>query len=305
MISREALRERLSQMDVGKWLRLCRGLAIIVATLLVVSYVTSYVLNEKVEMIYELEGFRRLTPAAPDFESIMTTRGIQLGITFAFILMVVLLVVMFKGEDLNLVKLLTLVAHSFIIVAVFTALQVPFLLQTPKVSYMIVDADFQNVTFRDATLTGIAPEGGVNITSPIVKAAYVKVYRAYPNLTLPNWGIIRPEDVGEVIKNTRTYMNLTDVRWLSGGAELASERLDLCVGNWSSVEYQNMLSRIPVRKQGVGFSEMMIDILSLFSNVGLVVYNSMGFKRLYKASMKLTIIVGILLFLVLFFFGGV
>ena len=34
MISREALRERLSQVDVGKWLRFCRGLAIIVATLL-------------------------------------------------------------------------------------------------------------------------------------------------------------------------------------------------------------------------------------------------------------------------------
>jgi len=305
LISREALRERLSQVDVGKWLRLCRGLAIIVTTLLIVSYVTSYVLNEKVEMIYALEGFRRLTPTAPDFEAIVTTRGIQLGIAFALILMVVLLVVMFKGEDLNLVKLLTLVAHSFIIVAVFTALQVPFLWQTPKVSYMIVDADFQNVTFRDATLIGIAPEGGVNITSPIVQAAYVKVYRAYPNLTLPNWGIIRPENIGEVIENTRTYMNLTDVRWLSGGVEFTSERLDLCVGNWSSVEYQNMLSRVPVRKQEVGPSEMMVDILSLFSNVGLVVYNSVGFKKLYKASIKLTVIVGILIFLVLFFFGGV
>ena len=292
-------------MDVGKWLRLCRGLAIIVATLLIVSYVTSYVLNEKVEMIYALEGFRRLTPTAPDFEAIMTTRGIQLGITFAFILMVVLLVVMFKGEDLNLVKLLTLVAHSFIIVAVFTALQVPFLWQTPKVSYMIIDADFQNVTFKDVTLIGIAPEGGVNITSPIVRAAYVKVYRAYPNLTLPNWDMIRPENIGEIIENTRTYMNLTDVRWLSGGVEFASERLDLCMGNWSSVEYQNMLSRVPVREQEVGLSEMMVDILSLFSNIGLVVYNSVGFKRLYKASIKLTVIVGILIFLVLFFFGGV
>jgi len=305
LFSREALKERLSQVDVGKWLRLCRGLAIIVVTLLIVSYVTGYVLNEKVEMVYALEGFRRLTPTAPDFEAIITTRGIQLGITFAFILMVVLLVVMFKGEDLNLVKLLTMVAHSFIIVAVFTALQVPFLWQTPKVSYMIVDADFQNVTFRDAMLIGIAPEGGVNITSPIVRAAYVKVYRAYPNLTLPNWGMIRPENIGEVIENTRTYMNLTNVRWLSGGVEFASERLDLCVGNWSSVEYQNMLSRVPVRKQEVGLSEMIVDILSLFSNVGLVVYNSVGFKRLYKASMKLTVIVGILIFLVLFFFGGV
>jgi len=48
-----------------------------------------------------------------------------------------------------------------------------------------------------------------------------------------------------------------------------------------------------------------VDILSLFSNIGLVVYNSVGFKRLYKASIKLTVIVGILIFLVLFFFGGV
>jgi hypothetical protein len=304
LISREALRERFSQVDIGKWLRLCRGLVIIVATLMIISYVTSYVLNEKVEMIYELEGFEKLTPTTPDFESIMTAWGIRLGMTFAFIFIVVLLIVMFKGEGLNFVKLLTLVTHSFIIIALFTALQLPFIWQTPKVSYMIVGADFENITFRDATLIGIAPEGGMNITSPIIKVAYAKVYRAYPNLTLPDWNMIRPENTGEVVENTRTYMNLTGVRWLSGEAEFTSERLDLCMGNWSAVEYQDMLSRLPVRRQEAGFSEMMLDMLSMLSNVGLAAYNSIGFKRIYKASMKLTILVGALLFLLLFFFGG-
>lgn len=305
MIPRGALRERLSQVDVGKWLRLCRGLAIIVAALLIVSYVTSYVLNEKVEMVYELEGFKGLTPAAPEFESIVTARGVQLGIVLALIFIVILLVVMFKGEDLNFVRLLTLVAHSFIIVALFTALQLPFIWQIPKVSYMIVDADFQNITFRDAMLIGITPEGRMNITSPIIKAAYAKVYRAYPNLTLPDWNMIRPENVGEAIKSTRTYMNLTGVRWFSGEAEFTSESLNLCVGNWSAIEYQNMLSRVPVREQEVGFSEMMLSILSMVSNAGLVVYNSVGFKKIYKASTKLTVLVGALLFIALLFFGGI
>lgn len=305
VISLETLREHLSKIDAGKWLRLCRGLVILVATLLIVSYVTSYVINEKVKMVYELEGFEKLSPAVPDFESIMTARGIQLLITMAFILMVVLLIAMFKGENLNLVKLLTLVAHSFMIIALFTALQLPFLWQIPKVSYMIVDADFENVTFRDAAIMGVAPEGGIKISSAIIKASYARVYRAYPNLTLPNWNEIELEKIREVIGSTKTYMNLTGVRWISGGVELTSETLDLCMGNWSSVEYQNILSRIPVRDQEAGLHEMMLSVLSMFSNIGLVIYNSVGFKRIYNASIKLTVLVGAILFLVLSLFGSI
>ncbi|MEM4719213.1 MAG: hypothetical protein QW330_04070, partial [Nitrososphaerota archaeon] len=245
MINRKVLRVReyFSRVDVGKWLRLFRGLAILIAALLIVSYVTSYVVNEKIKIVYELEGFERLSPAIPDFESIVAARGIQFGITFSLITIVMLLIAMFKGESLNLVRLLTLVAHSFIIVALFMVLQIPFIWQVPKVSYMIVDASFENITFREATLVGVAPEGSMNITSPIIRASYARVYRAYSNMTLPDWSIIEPGKIREVIKDTRTYMNLTGVRWLSGREELTSEKLDFCVGDWAAVEYQDMLSR--------------------------------------------------------------
>ncbi|MEM2189429.1 MAG: hypothetical protein QXG35_08900 [Nitrososphaerota archaeon] len=307
MINRKVLRVReyFSRVDVGKWLRLFRGLAILIAALLIVSYVTSYVVNEKIKIVYELEGFERLSPTIPDFESIVAARGIQFGITFALITIVMLLIAMFKGESLNLVRLLTLVAHSFIIVALFMVLQIPFIWQVPKVSYMIVDASFENITFREATLVGVAPEGSMNITSPIIRASYARVYRAYSNMTLPDWSIIEPGKIREVIKDTRTYMNLTGVRWLSGKEELTSEKLDFCVGDWAAVEYQDMLSRFSVREQEAGFSEMMMSILSMLSSVGLAIYNSIGFKGIYKASTKLTVIVGVLLLLVLFFFGGI
>lgn len=305
MINRKVLREYFSRVDVGKWLRLFRGLAILIAALLIVSYVTSYVVNEKIKIVYELEGFERLSPTIPDFESIVAARGIQFGITFALITIVMLLIAMFKGESLNLVRLLTLVAHSFIIVALFMVLQIPFIWQVPKVSYMIVDASFENITFREATLVGVAPEGSMNITSPIIRASYARVYRAYSNMTLPDWSIIEPGKIREVIKDTRTYMNLTGVRWLSGKEELTSEKLDFCVGDWAAVEYQDMLSRFSVREQEAGFSEMMMSILSMLSSVGLAIYNSIGFKGIYKASTKLTVIVGVLLLLVLFFFGGI
>ena len=72
-------------MDVGKWLRLFRGLAILIAALLIVSYITSYVVNEKIKIVYELEGFEKLSPAIPDFESIVAARGIQFGITLTLI----------------------------------------------------------------------------------------------------------------------------------------------------------------------------------------------------------------------------
>ena len=304
MITRETLKEHFSRANIGKWLRLCRGLAIVVATLLLTSYITSYVFDEKIEMVYMLRGFEKLVPPPPDFESIVTARFIQLGITLAIILMLIVLVVMFKGQDLNIVKLLIMVTHSFIIVFIIIALQLPFIWQIPKVSYMIVDANFANITFRGVTIVGVSHQAVIEITSPIVKASYARVYRAYSNLTLPEWSKTGADRIKTVIRDTETFMNLTDVKWVSDGLEMTLEEIVFCTGNWSAVEYQDVLGRLPVREQEVGFHEMMLSVLSMLSNAGLAIYNSVGFKRLYNASVKLTVIVAALLFLLLSFFGG-
>lgn len=303
----EKLKEIISEIeiDVGKWLRLGRGIAILVIAILILSYTTDYVLHDKIEMRFGLSGFENMVAEAPDFESIMAARGIQAFMVTALLMMVMTLIAMLTGKDLNLIKLLTLVAHSFIIVIIFTSLQIPFILQIPRTPYIIVDASLENVTFQQANLVGISPEGELKISSEVIQAAHARIFRAYPNATIPNWILLERKGINGTLKNTLTYMNLSMVKWLSEGVEMKSESLDLCVGNWSAVKYDRLLSRTPIRlSQEITFHEYMLSIFSLLSTAGLAVFNTIGFKRLYQASLKLTLVVGVLLLLVLFFFGS-
>ena len=300
----ERLKEFFSEVDWGKWLRLCRGLAIFLAALIILSYTTDYVLHDKIVMNFGLNGFERLTPELPSLDSIIMARGVQLLISMFLIVIVITLIAMFSGKDLNFIKLLTLVAHSFIIVAIFTALQLPFIFQIPRTPYVIVDVSLENVTFQEANMIGITPEGRLQLSSDIVKASHARIFRAYPNATVPNWRVVEGK-AGELLNRTVTYMNLTDVRWSSGGMEMNSTNLDLCTGNWSDVKYEGMLNRVPIRvSEEVSFHEYMLGIFSLLSTIGLAIFNTIGFKKLYQASLKATLIVGILLLLALFFFGG-
>ena len=299
------LKDIVSEIDVKKWLRFLRGLAIFIIAILILSYVTDYVLHYKIEMIFGLRGFEGLTPAIPDFGSIVAARGVQSIITLFIIVMAILLVAMFTGKDLNLVKLLTLVFHSFIIVAIFASLQAPLAFQVPKASFMIVDVSFQNVTFKDANLVGMTPEGEIQISADVVKVGYLRVFRAYPNLTLPDWSYLQVNEVDEVLKNTRTYMNMSRVTWFEEGVKKVSDKVDLCTGNWSDVSYQRLLGRTSVRlSKDMPLQEYLLSLFSMFSTLGLVVYNTVGFKRLYEASWKATIVVGLIMFILLMFFGS-
>jgi len=301
----DRLKYLISEIDVKKWLRLLRGLAIFIIAMLILSYVTDYVLHYKIEMTFGLRGFEGLTPATPDLGSIIAARGVQFLITVFIIMMAILLVAMFTGKDLNLVKLLTLVFHSFIIVAIFASLQAPLVLQVPKASFMIVDVSFQNVTFKDANLVGMTPEGEIQISADVVRVRYLRVFRAYPNLTLPNWPYLRVNEVEEVLKNTRTYMNMSRVTWFEEGVEKVSDKVDLCTGNWSDVSYDRLLGRTSVRlTKDIPLQEYLLSLFSMLSTLGLVIYNTMGFKRLYEASWKATIVVGLVMFILLMFFGG-
>ncbi|RLG07685.1 MAG: hypothetical protein DRN59_00735 [Thaumarchaeota archaeon] len=301
----EEIKYLLSEIDVKKWLRLLRGIVIFVISILVLTYVTDYVLHYKIEMVFGFRGFEAITPKIPEFESIMAARGIQALITFFIIALTIALVAMFTGKDLNLVKMLTLIFHSFIIVAIFTSLQAPFILQVPKASFVIIDASMENVTFKNASLVGLTPSGEIHISGDVVRVAYLRVFKAYPNLTIPDWTYLEAVGLGDALEKTLTYMNMSGVSWIKGGEEMTFEKVDLCRGNWSEVSYERLLTRTPIRiEKTIPFQEYMLSIFSLLSTLGLVIYNTAGFKKMYNASWKATILVGLIMFILLFFFGS-
>jgi len=298
------LRDRLSKFDIWKLLKLIRGIAIFIAAVLILSYTTNFVLQNKIEMRFGLTGFESVTPEMPDFETIIMSRAVQLLIVLFIIVAIISLMAIFSGANWKFVSLLTLVLHSFIIVAICSCLQIPFIMQLPKTSFTIVGVSMQNVTFYNACMTGITPQGEVSITSEVIKASYVRAFRVYSNMSMPIWSSIPMNELDKVLENTITYLNMSDVTWLSKGVEMHLDKLDLSSGNWTAVEYARMIQRLPVRAAGpVTFHETMLSVLFLASMIGMVLYNSIGFKRLYDASIKLTLVAGIIMFLALMIFG--
>jgi len=300
----EMLEEWISELDIWKILKFIRGIAIFAAAVLILSYTTEFVLQNKIEMRFGLTGFESIIPEMPNFETIVLSRLVQSLIILFLIVAVISLMALVSGASWKLLSLLTLVLHSFLVIAICTCLQLPFIMQLPKTSFTIVGASMQNVTFYNASMTGITPKGEIAIASEVIKASYVHVFRLYPNMSAPMWSSIPISELNKVLENTVTYLNMTDVRWISKGVEMHLDKLELSSGNWTSVEYARLIDRLPVRATGpVTFNEFMMNVFSLASMIGVVLYNSIGFKKLYKASIKLTVATGAIIFIVLMIFG--
>lgn len=288
----------------GKWVKLARGIAIFIIAILILGYTTSYILETKIDMRFGLAGFESITPKAPSFETIMFSRTMQAFMVLFIVAMIASLMAFLRGYDWKLISLLTLVFHSFLVVVLFTALQVPFMIQVPRTTFAIVDANMQNVTFYNATMTGLTSEGTIEIHSDVVKATYVKAFRVYPNMSIPDWGVLTDEEAKKAMENTITYMNMSDVKWLSKGVENHVDRLDLSSGNWSRVEYVNLLERSPIRiTPTIAFEEVMLSVFSVLSTIGIAIYNAIGFKKLYETSTKYAVATGAIIFVVLFLLG--
>jgi len=300
----EMFRDWLSEIDLWKLLRFIRGIAIFAVAVLIMSYTTNFVLQNKIEMRFGLTGFESIVPEMPNFETIVMSRAVQLLVILFLIVAVASLMAILSGANWKFISLLTLVLHSFLVVAICTCLQIPFIMQLPKTSFTIVGASMQNVTFYNASMTGLTPQGKISITSEVIKASYVRAFRAYPNMSMPAWSSIPISELDKVLENTITYLNMSDVRWLSKGIEMHLDKLELSSGNWTSVKYAKIIERLPVRATGlVTFNEIMLNILSLASTIGMVLYNAIGFRRLYNASIKLTLATGAIMFIVLMIFG--
>ena len=293
----------LSRIDV-KWFKLARGLAIFIIAILFLTYTTIYVIENKIDIHFMLKGFEEIPPEVPTFDMILFSRALQAFLVLFIIGMVASIMAFLRGFEWKFISLLTLILHSFIIVIIFTSLQIPFMIGVPKASFAIVDASMQNVTLYNASVSGITPEGWVTITSDIIEVGYVKAFRMYPNMTIPNWYLLSREGLNEALKNTVTYMNMSDVRWIDKESEMHLDKLDLSRGNWSKLEYGTLLSRSSIRlTPTIAFEEYMLSIFSLLSTIGITIYNTIGFKRLYETSTKYAVITGVIIFAILFLFG--
>jgi len=303
----DLLRGVLEQIKESKreWIKLLRGLAIFVASAILLGSLSAYILYNKLDLRFGLKGFEYIRPPLPTFEEIIFSRTIQVVIAFIAIVFIMILMMLLLGMEWKFVSLITLIFHSFMILMIFTAIQFPIAFNMPKASYMIVDARFENVTFYNATLLGISPEGSIKISSETINVSYAKVYRGFPNRTIPKWyRLMTRSDIERTIGQTKTYMNLSSVKWVQEGVKRELENLSVSSWSWDKVVFSNSIPEEYVRTTyEIGLLEQLTQLLSLISWAMVAAYNAVGFRKLYQAGKLHSIITGILIFVILFMIG--
>ena len=307
MAGRDLLRRLLEQIKESRWrlLKLLRGLIIFIVSALLLGLYSAYILYNKLDLRFGLRGFEYVRPPLPTFQQIMFSRTIQIAMAFGVIALVMFLMLFLKGFEWKFIPLITLILHSFIILIMFTVIQIPIAFNLPKASYMVVDARFENLTFYNATLLGTSPEGPIKISSEAINVNHAKVYRVFPNKTIPEWFRLTTRgDVERVINQTKTYMNLTSVKWVEGGVKRTLERLSVLSWSWDRVVFSNSVAEQCVRMDyEISFLEQLMGLLSLSSWAVVAAYNAIGFKKLYQASKLYSILTGILIFIILLMIG--
>ncbi|MCD6126535.1 MAG: hypothetical protein J7J19_06030 [Thaumarchaeota archaeon] len=290
-----------------KWIKLFRGLAIFIVSAILLGSYSTYVLYNKLDLRFGLRGFEYVQPPLPTFQQIMFSRVIQVIMALGVIALVMILMLFLRGMEWKLISLITLILHSFIILIIFTAIQFPIVFNMPKASFMIVDARFENVTFYNATLLGVSPEGPIEISSETVNVSYAKVYRGFPNKTIPEWfRLTTRDDVERIINQTKTYMNLSSVKWVERGVERTLEKLSALSWSWDKVVFSSGIPEQYVRmNHEIGFLEQLMGLLSPISWAVIAAYNAIGFRKLYQAGKIHSTLTGILIFVILLMIGVV
>ena len=289
------------------WPRMLRGAAVFVACTAALVFSSAYMVENKVDVKFALSGFEMARPPLPSMGEIIFSRVVYMLIGLLIVFVGLRILVFFTGGEGKSKALLTIVLHSFLILGVLALVGIPIISQSPKMPFLVVDATLANVTFHDASIAGVSPQGNISLTSNVVNADYVSAYKVFPeNYSRPDWPMIRDsEQLEDVLSRTITVINMTGVRWVEVGEEKAVERLDLVEGSWSKVVYQDVISRGFLRygKTPTGIAETIYSLLSPVSWIFVTLYSVIGFRKLYQASMILTAIAWVLIFLILFLAG--
>ncbi len=283
--------------------RMFRGAAIFIIGVFSAILTAFYMVYTKVDMSFALEGFESARPPLPTPGEIALSRLLYMGLAFMIIFVGFRLIVFFAGKEGRGKALLTLVFHAFLVFTIISLATLPIMSQAHRIPFIVVDATLADATFHDAEITGIAVNGSITLRGTI-NAEYVSVYRAYrENLSKPVWASMRSEeDVAKALEETSTIINMTGVTLSDGGS---LDRVDLVEGNWSRVEYRDVVSRGLIRfgAPEPGLVENILSTLSPIAWALTVLYVMFGFKRLYQVSSPITIIAGVLVMVILVAMG--
>lgn len=283
--------------------RLSVGVVFFVASIIFFAFLYHFFITEKFEARFELTGFETVSIPIPDFNQILLSRIIYMSVAVAVVFLVMRIALQFlRIENVRSSVLITFILNSFIVILIVLTIFTPLLLTQPKTEYMIVDVELRDATLYNVTLSGYGEDKLLSLKAPKIDIDYVRAYRVYPDMSLIDWQRINPSIIEKTIRESRTLMNITNLRWVEDGVEKTIDRLNLAVGSWDLLTYKFFVNAVWINvSAGITYS-----IFNMLSPVGwglLLLYNVRCFMKAYKTSTMITVAIWVLMYLVFFFTG--
>lgn len=283
--------------------KLISGIVFVATSIIVLTFLSSFFIEEKVEAKFMLSGFEEVKPPFPTFPQLLLSRIIYTGMAIAVIFIVSRLILYFiKREDAKISALITFIFSSFIVMLIATAVVSPILITQPKAPYIIVDTEFQDVTIYNGSFTGYSEQRIVTISSPAISIGYLRAYRVTPDMKIVDWRVENVEDIERLIQESKTVFNMSNIKWVEEGVEKTLERLELATGQWRTIHYNVYLNAVWLN---VGPSTV-TQIFSMFSPLswGLtLLFISRCFMKTYQTSMTMAAVLWIITYFVFFLLG--
>ncbi|MCL7383566.1 MAG: hypothetical protein LZ172_03780 [Thaumarchaeota archaeon] len=283
--------------------KLISGIVFVAVSITVLTFLSSFFIEEKVEAKFMLSGFEEAKLPFPTFSQLLLSRIIYTGMAIAIIFIVSRLALYFiKREDAKTSILLTFIFNSFIVILISTAVVSPILITQPKAPYIIVDTELQDVTVYNGSFTGYIEQRIVTISSPEISIGYLRAYRVTPEMKIVDWRVKSIEEIDRLIQESKTVFNMSNIKWVEEGVEKTLDRLELATGKWTTIHYNVYLNAVWLN---VGPSTV-IQVFSMFSPIswGLtLLFISRCFMKTYQTSMTVAAILWIITYFIFFLLG--
>lgn len=283
--------------------KLLFGIVFVVVSIIALTFLSSFFIEEKIEAKFLLDGFENVEPPFPSSFQILITRIIYTGVAIGIVLIVSRLALYFiRREDVKISVLTTFILSSFIIMVISAAVMAPILATQPKASYVIVGIELQDVTVHNGSFTGYTEQGIVTITSLVFDIGYLRAYKVMPDMKIVDWRVQNVEEIEKLAQESKTVFNISSIKWIEEGIEKTLDRLELATGQWATINYNIYLNAVWL---SVGPS-IATQIFSMFSPIswGLtLLFITRCFMKIYQTSLTVAALLWIIIYFIFFIMG--
>ncbi|MCR8454620.1 MAG: hypothetical protein NDP13_06510 [Crenarchaeota archaeon] len=286
-----------------KIIKIIGAFSIFLLSINIYAITTSHIFENIIVEKFALDKLENVVVGFPSYQtllhsSILKHVTIVIGISIFLFFSIII-----GGFKLKISSLTALIFSSFWVLILLLMVQLYLTLSLPPIQYNVIYVELGNVSFYDAYFRGIDDQNNfIEISSPIVYADNVKVYRAYGNGTLPKLfrtDYVPQEQFHDFLQMTKTFFNASGISYYENEELMRLKFLHITSIDFKEMRYDQILSLRDVRTSEPTYIEGLMIVTSLIAPVLMASYIAFGFKVIYSCSRKFAVGVGLIILLIL------